>query len=225
LSRISRLALQLKTDSAVRVRRSKPTVSGFTLVEIMIAITIFSIISTFLYSVLTDTLAARQKAEKVMEMNHAGRFFISRITRDLMCASFLPVSKSGSFVGNQFYRDGKARDELHFTGFTRSYFTLRPRTDQAEIGYYFQILDEGPGILMRRESDVIDSDVKIGGEAYEITDRVEEMKIRYFGNSGWVEEWNSTTSGRVMPKAVSVELTLNDGNRSYFFSAIVRIPT
>ncbi len=197
---------------------------AFTLVEIMIAITIFSIISTFLYSVLTDTLTARKKAGSMMEINHAGRFLISRMTRDIMCASSLPLSASGGFTGNRFYRDGKARDELHFTGFTRSYFTARPRIDQAEIGYYFQIPEEGPEILMRRESDLIDSDVKKGGEAYEITDMVEEMKLRYLGENGWVEEWNPKIAGSAIPKAVAVELTLNDGNRSYFFSAIVRIP-
>lgn len=191
----------------------------------MIAITIFSIISTFLYSVLTDTLSARKKAEQMMEINHAGRFFISRITRDVMCASFLPLSASGSFVGTQFIRDGKERDELHFTGFTRSYFTARPRIDQAEIGYFFQIPKEGPEVFMRRESDLIDSDVKTGGEAYAITEMVEEIKLRYLGKDGWLKEWDSNVLGKVMPRAVSMELTLNDGNRRYFFSAIVRIPT
>ncbi|GMT41822.1 MAG: type II secretory pathway [bacterium] len=198
--------------------------SGFTMIEILLAAVLFSVISSFIYSVLTTSLEASKEAGKWMDINHTGRFFINRIKRDLLSASLMPNSESGIFKGSDMMRDGKERDEVYFTSFTRSYFTLRPQIDQAEIAYYFQILEDEPDILMRRESDVIDDNPQQGGEAYAITYMVDEMKLRYKGNLGWVDNWDSIISKR-LPRAVSVELTLNDSGRSYFFSTIVRIPS
>lgn len=197
---------------------------GFTLVEILIAVSLVSIIFSFVFGVLTSNLEVSQKAERQMEIAHTGRFFIGRITGDLIAASLMPNSGVGSFIGKDVYRDGKSKDELFFTAFTRSYLTLLPPVDQSEIGYYFELLDGGAGKLMRRESDVIDSQVETGGESYQLSDRVEEMTIRYLAGEGWVDSWDSTTTAS-LPKAVSVEITITDENGSHFFSTIVRLPS
>lgn len=197
---------------------------GFTLVEILIAVSLVSVIFSFVFGVLTSNLEASQKAESRMEIAHTGRFFIGRITGDLIAASLMPNSKSGAFIGKDVYRDGKSKDELFFTAFTRSHLTLRPPVDQSEIGYYFELLEDGTGTLMRRESDVIDSQLETGGESYQLSDRVEEMTIRYLGSEGWVDAWDSTVTD-TLPKAVSVEITITDENGPHFFSTIVRLPT
>ena len=197
---------------------------GFTLVEILIAVSLVSVIFSFVFGVLTSNLEASQNAESRMEISHTGRFFIGRITGDLMAASLMPNSGIGSFTGKDLYRDGKSKDELFFTAFTRSYLTLLPPVDQSEIGYYFELLEDGSGRLMRRESDVIDSQAETGGESFRLSDRVEEMTIRYLGGEGWVDSWDSATNP-ILPKAVSIEITITDETGSHFFSNIVRLPT
>jgi len=52
---------------------------------------------------------------------------------------------------------------------------------------------------------------------------VEELKIRYLAREGWTDSWDSKLN-QGLPKAVSVEITLSDSGRSYFFSNIVRLP-
>lgn len=196
---------------------------GFTLVEILIAVSLVSVIFSFIFGVLTSNLEASRNAESRMEIAHTGRFFIGRITGDLIAASLMPNSGIGSFTGKDVHRDGKSKDELFFTAFTRSYLTLLPPVDQSEIGYYFEHQEDGAGRLMRRESDVIDLQVETGGGSFRISDRVEEMTIRYLGSEGWVDSWDSAATG-TLPKAVSVEITITDENGSHFFSNIVRLP-
>jgi prepilin-type N-terminal cleavage/methylation domain-containing protein len=204
----------------IRVKGEK----GFTLVEILVAVTLVAVIFSFIFGVLISNLEASRNASDKMEIIHVGRFFINRITGDLMAASLMPNSGSGSFIGKDLFRDGKSMDELHFTAFTRTYFTLRPQIDQSEIGYYFINREDGASPLMRREADEIDSQVDSGGESFKVSDMVDELTIRYLSDEGWTDSWDSIASGTI-PKAVSVEITLKDGESSYLFSNIVRLPS
>ncbi len=61
------------------------------------------------------------------------------------------------------------------------------------------------------------------GEAFEITETVEQLRIRYRRAGVWVDNWDSILENS-MPGAVSVELTLNDGGKRYLFSAVARPP-
>ncbi|MEE8482961.1 MAG: type II secretion system protein GspJ, partial [Nitrospinota bacterium] len=138
-------------------------------------------------------------------------------------------SFTGRFVGHHYNRDGKSMDELHFTAFTRSYIgTLGfdKQIDQAEIGYYFRT-DRDPNgnsyeTLVRRESDLIDDTVNEGGFGLDVTYMVKELSMKYLSGNSWIDEWDSVTTD-ALPKAVSVELTLGDGEREYFFSAIATV--
>jgi len=199
---------------------------GFTLLEILVATAIFGIISTVIFGVLNASLSASKQAQNKMEIIQTGRFIISRITMDVSSASAMPLSKQGRFVGKSRTRDGFYHDECHFTAFTRMYYgDGKPRIDQSEVGYYFVVPQEGDEVLMRREADVIEEAVELGGNAFEISERVQELKIRYFGDGDgeWLDVWDSKESGK-FPKFVSVELTLVEREHEYFFSTIVRLP-
>ncbi len=199
---------------------------GFTLLEILVATAIFGMISTVIFSVLTASLSVSKEAQDKMEIMQTGRFIISRITMDVSSASVFPLSKQGRFVGKSRTRDGFYHDECHFTAFTRMYYgDGKPRIDQSEVGYYFIVPQEGDEVLMRREADVIETPVELGGSAFEISEKVQELKIRYLGEGDreWRDAWDSKESGK-FPKFVSVELTLTEKEHEYFFSAIVKVP-
>ena len=195
--------------------------SGFTLIEILVSVMALGIIFSFIFGVLTSSLAASKSAKERMEVEHIGRFFINRISTDLSCATLLPQSGSGRLLGKHYSKNGKSRDEIHFTAFTQSYYTARPQTDQSEIGYYFRTGKNGTEALMRRESDIIEPPVELGGESFEISGMVEELSIRYKQADKWVEAWDTATF-QTMPEAISIELKLDDGKRKYLFTSIVK---
>jgi prepilin-type N-terminal cleavage/methylation domain-containing protein len=196
---------------------------GFTLIEILIAVLITGIIYSFILGVLTTSLNASKEALHNMEMERIGRYFISRISTDISCITLLPMSGLGGLLGKHTVINGKSRDEIHFTAFTRSYFTSRPPANEAEIGYYFITNKEGKDALMRREADIIEKPVTQGGEAYPITDMVEELTIKYLFGNNWVQNWDTeNTNLNSLPNEISIELWLNDGKKKYFFSTIVK---
>lgn len=194
---------------------------GFTLVEMLVAVLIFGIIFSFIFGVLASTLSASKDAQKKMGIDHTGRFFIQKITAELACATLLPISGRGALVGRHFTVNGKSRDEIHFTAFSQTYITPRPRAGVTEISYYFRAGKSGVEALMRRESDVIETPVDQGGESLELTARAEELSIKYKNGDKWEEAWD-TAQSHALPEAVSIELRLAADGKSYFYSAIVR---
>jgi prepilin-type N-terminal cleavage/methylation domain-containing protein len=199
---------------------TKEKQSGFTLIEILVAVLILGIIFSFIFGVLTASLTSKE-AKARMGINHTGRFFINRVSADLSCATLLPLSATGKMVGRHYKKSGKSRDEIHFTAFTQSYYSVHPPTDQSEIGYYFRTGKNGVETLMRREADLVESPVELGGQAFELSPLVEELSIRYKKDDTWVEEWDTSIS-HALPVEISVELTINDGKRKYLFTSIVK---
>ncbi|MBI3581433.1 MAG: prepilin-type N-terminal cleavage/methylation domain-containing protein [Nitrospinae bacterium] len=205
-------------------RRFAADSGGFTLIEILVSVLILGMIFSFIFVVLSSSLTTTREAMKKMEVERVGRYFISRIASDLTCATLLPASGIGGMLGTHFSANGKSHDEVHFTAFTQSYFNLRPPTDQAEIGYYFRTAAEGKSSLMRRESDIIEKPVTAGGEAFAISDMVEELSIKYRAKEwqdNWVDNWDSDAQ-KSLPAMISIELKLDDGKTKYFFSTVVK---
>jgi len=209
-------------DELSLVMLPKENHAGFTLVEILVAVTIVALIFSFILGVLTTNMEASREATAKMEIIHEGRFFINRITYDIMSATLLPNSATGGFVGRDLHRDGKSKDELYFTSFARTYISPGPDIDQVEVGYHFSRLGDGRELLMRRESNVIDEDLASGGQSFRISSRVDELRLRYRGNQGWQDSWDTTSGNKKLPQAVAIELTLTDGKKEYFFSGMVR---
>lgn len=197
---------------------------GFTLIEILVAVLIFGIIFSFIFGVLTSTLSASKDAQKRMAVDHTGRFFIQKITTELTSATLLPMSGRGALVGRHFTVNGKSRDEIHFTAFSQTYYTPLPRAGMAEISYYFRTGKSGAETLMRRESGVIEEPVDQGGESLELATRIDELSIKYKKGDTWGETWN-TAESHMLPDAVSIELHLASGDKTYFYSTMARPQT
>lgn len=197
---------------------------GFTLIEVLIAVSIIGIIFAFILSVLTTSISQSRAAERRMDIGHAGRFFVQKISVELTCASLFPLSGRGGLLGKHFTRNGKSRDEIHFTMYGQSYFTGRPRSGVSEVSYFFRTNKQGAEALARREADTVEDPIDAGGEVYELSREVEELSIKYRKGAEWKNTWDSKSES-ALPEEVSVELRLNDGGQSYLFSTVARPQT
>lgn len=195
--------------------------AGFTLIEILIAVSIVGVIFSFILSVLTSSIAQSREAGNRMDIDHVGRFFIQKISAELTCATLLATSGRGALVGRHYNKNGKARDEIHFTSFSQSYFTGRPRSGISEISYFFRYGNDGVERLARREADTVDDPVDAGGEIYDLTPLVEELSIKYKKGAAWETAWDSRDL-KTLPEEISVELRLLEKNRSYLYTAVLR---
>jgi len=200
--------------------------AGFTLIEVLLAVSILALVVTIIYA--SFSMAGRnvQHAEASRDRTDLARTLLSRITSDLhnaTCASGVP--NRTFFWGRKQEQESngkqKRRDRVDLTTLTSWRRPVLNETDLWEVGYYFRDKPEGGGaVLMRREKrDLIDSRYQRteGGTEYELTDKVDELRLRYVQMASAkplyeTESWGSQTSCEPLPWAVEITLVLDDGS-------------
>jgi len=186
--------------------------SGFTLVEVMLAILLLAVMMSIVYGVVLSTVTAARRVEEITAASEIGPAILTRIRSDLE-AAFLP--KEGEyFAGIKKPGSGMDRDRVDFVSSELAYGSKsdveEPRFHSVnEVGY--QVLDSpkvfGVGALYRREDFFIDSEPLKGGHLVELYDRVKSFSLRYYDGQDWRSDWSSKTQ-KGLPKAVEIELRI-----------------
>jgi prepilin-type N-terminal cleavage/methylation domain-containing protein len=191
---------------------------GFTLIEILVAMAIASIVATMVLTSFTTVMSAGEYITSRAELSHTTRFIIRSLTEDLASASTLPNNPEGFFKGNSASYGEKEADEIFFTGFGRRFVLPGAGSDQALISWFvIKDPDSDKLVLMRGENPTI-SDVDINKEkagAIDVTNQLVSFNLRYLKNSEWADSFNPLAKTN-SPEAVRVDFTLADdhGNTS-----------
>ena len=184
------------------------TQRGFTLLEVLVAIGIFSLLVGLLYGTFAATFESARRAEAVAEEYRVVRWSMRHLLNDL--SMFYPLSlppATSPFEGTDRSRwraEGSYPDDLlRFTSLShRRAMADAPESDQGEVTY-----------VLREETLVREIRLAGGGQRTdEISDRIWGLNFRYLTEGEWREEWPG--NGQTFPDAVEVDLTLRDPEES-----------
>jgi len=185
-----------------------PHSDGFTLMEVLVAVGIFSLLVTLLYGTFGATFDSAQRSEAVAEEYRVVRWSMRHLLNDL--SMFYPVSlrpATSAFEGTDRSRWRAAGsypdDQIRFTSLShRRARADAPESDQGEVTYF-----------LRQETLVREVRLAGGGQRTdEISDAVWGLNFRYLSDGAWREEWPG--NGQTFPEAVEVDLTLRDSEAS-----------
>jgi len=209
-----------------------PKSSGFTLLEVLIATAIMSLIVTVIYTSFFTAGRNVEQAEAIRDGTDLARTLVAKISSDITDAYFNPNMNAPLvttiFYGQTVLPDTALSDKvisdtglkntrydgLYLTSLTNWRKPDSQETDLWEVGYYFKQKPDGSGwILMRREKRGLSNDFPAleGGVEYEMTDRVATLQFKYFDGSVWTDGWDSRISQK-LPNAVEISLLLDDGS-------------
>jgi general secretion pathway protein J len=206
----------------MRVRRATPS-RGFTLVEVMIALTLMLGIATALWKTMSLTFETKSRMTSVNERFHEGRQAMARITRELRMAYLRSdVPEEHRIDDPTFKTEFKGEsDEIHFASTAHLRIRAGAReSDQAEMAYF---LKSGRGqayrgkTLFRRESKRVDARPERGGTIWPVVAGVKEFKLEYWddskevGDDAWRRDWDSEEDD-LLPARVRVTLVLEPPN-------------
>ena len=218
--------------------QSQGSSKGFTLLELLLAVTITSLVLAVLYASFFKIIEAKEAAEEELDLYHEARLLLAKISEDISMALKPRERESTKVI---FYGvNNEDRDSLQFA--TLSHLRVGrdiKESDQCEVGYYLKPVSdvrepsrlsappeaqhEGSTqtqsnedrenqlyFLMRREDPTIDDLPEEGGLEYAVSDRVLALNLRYLLNEGEVvDDWDSRTArGRGLPNAVEITLVL-----------------
>lgn len=193
--------------------------SGLTLLEILIAVTILTILLAAIYGTYTSSVEAMQLARYNSRVYQSARIVFDRMIKDLESSIIeVPLPVKGlqvGMVGKGHSIDGMPADTIDFTSLAHlSLNRSVPRTDLCEIGYFLRKDETNGGlILYRREDWSVDKDFTEGGRSYELARMITGLDMIFQDSKGEeYEEWNTLEEERAytLPSLISIRLTIKD---------------
>lgn len=185
---------------------------GFTLVELLVALAIFAILSVLAYGGYNSAVQQNQIARASMSRLEALQTTVRLLTQDFEQLAPRPV--------RDVLGDGRLpalladkRDQNLFT-LTRAGWTNPTGLQRPTLQRVSYVLEDGK--LRREYFPVLDATLGSEPLRRELIDRVKSVQVRFLdGQKQWQEQWpplNSppATVGRARPVAVEIKLELED---------------
>jgi prepilin-type N-terminal cleavage/methylation domain-containing protein len=201
---------------------------GFTLLEVVVAATILTLVVSFVYQLLTNTVKGQDMIRTGLRAPKIQNAILQQILRDLRYVYWVDFAGSTGFLGQNRDVGPGDGDRLDFVTARRTRL-VRADDDGSrdpgespvnEVGYACQVNEQrGDWIgLYRREDFFVDDDPVSGGTYSLIYDRLRSFNLMYFPNprelggsgksdqgSPGLEEWDSRLKNQI-PYAIVVEI-------------------
>ena len=219
-----------RTWNWLRLFQTGESTGGFTLIEILVAVAILSIILTIIYGAFATGTRSINICRGSSEIYQVARLSLDRIAEDISCA-FLPKDIqlediSFGFTGEDRETDSMPRDTLYFISTAHLKFGQGLRDPGfCEIGYYTETDPETDKVvLFRREDDTVDDEIDNGGIILELAEGIQGLDFKYYDDEeNELDEWHSEDTKRI-PKMVKITLSLEDKDKKILdFSTLVYI--
>ncbi len=187
--------------------------SAFTLIEILLVMGIFAIMTNLLYSALFTTMRATASVEQNFRIPRRALMLSSLFEREFS-GIYLPeeitppVLKEGEKPPKTlkermvFGLIGKER-EIHFTTMIPISEKDKRISEITKIAYEFDSADRK---LIKKMQEVPDENLEKGGEEVKFDLDLEDVEFAYFDGK-WQDKWNSTEAKK-LPRAIRATLKL-----------------
>jgi prepilin-type N-terminal cleavage/methylation domain-containing protein len=204
---------------------------GFTLVELLLAVALTALIATAVFGTLAAGRDASRRTEVVGELDQIARQALDRIAADFQLVRRPLEAFDTGFVGLDGGEDDPAGARDTADVVTASPLPVpgspggppadlaaaaagTPATAGADLARVLWAIDEDDATpergLVRREQRLltaVTTDLDASLDAVEIAPEAVGLRLRYLGDAGWVDAWDSRQLD-ALPHAVEIGLTV-----------------
>jgi len=181
--------------------------SGFTLIEVLLAIAIFAVISLASFSVFDGVIRSEEVSEKQMErLNNIQRALLV-MERDFLQMAMRSIRIEGEEPSRDFIfaDNGGFSSSAQAIAFVRSGWTnpglLIPRSDLQSVAYRVE-----DNTLERLHTNFVDATVGEEPKRRELIGNVLSLELTYFYRNKWQQE---VIKGQ-LPQAINVKIDVED---------------
>ena len=195
---------------------------GFTLIEILVSISIIAITLATVYGVFSSVSSAKERLDQDSETYHKARVIFDRFGRELHGAYLSSANKDSLLMGEKDTLDNvtfsfstTAASPLSSTGTGYALVTYTV-TDDNEA-------DDGSKVLLRSEKPLLSEEDSSSLRVMRLAPGINYFNLRFYDGSSWQDSWDSSSKG--LPSLVEIEIRITDarGQEIPFLSAI-RLP-
>jgi general secretion pathway protein J len=204
---------------------------AFTLLELLVAMTIMSIIGLSLYTSLNLAFRVRDSAEAAVDEARALEIAMSLIKEELMSAMPPSGVLAGAFEGEDEQGDGGNDAD------TLSFYSSDNVPDEDELACDVRLVEisvaERDGVnekvLVRGITTNLLSPRTLDPEEEILCGDIASLNFRYYDGSDWQDDWDSGDNDNTLPEAVEITLTLeaddsDDEEEGYSLTQMVILP-
>jgi type II secretion system protein J len=184
--------------------------AGFTLLEMLVAMGMMSVLAGALYASLLISFRARDSALRALEPVRKAELTMQMLRADLECV--LPPSGilAAEFIGqDQVDEEGRDADSVSFHAVAMGMGLAGSGPDIVKVELALASLDDGSGTaLVRRVQTNLLAPEVTEPAAEVLCRRVQAFDVKYYDGSSWQDSWDSTLQDNLLPLAVQVTLEL-----------------
>lgn len=184
---------------------------GFTLVEVLLAVLIGTLVLTSVYGIFSSVSQTRNRFEAEGDLYHQARIFFDRIGGELSSLRFTPLGEKAVFTSGTTFDGGiflEFNTELVSPG-------MQQRGGISRVRYEIRQQEEAADLF--RSEQILLADLA-PSEPLLFIAGLKTFQARYFSQGVWQDSW----SGRTPPRLVEITLELEiDGRLIPFRSSFV----
>jgi type II secretion system protein J len=171
---------------------------GFTVLELVMALAISTLLLTVVYTAFNSTEKVRNKITTGNSAHHISRVISSRIGRELQSLQF----RAGDAESRFLYNNQSGRQSLEFNSSSSTPLASQPGLP-SKIIYRLRPAnndEQGPLVLERSEQSALTVGTP---RSLKLFDGISSLSFRFFANGQWTDDWDSDQT-RKIPQAVSM---------------------
>ncbi len=200
-----------------------PKRTGFTLVELLIAVAISSIVFLTLISTYSMTLRTLEKWDSREEDYYLARNIFKRMRSEISSVYFISDSQAVSTQqGNTDY-NGLEGDGKSFSFYTTIKSLYFPFTCLTKVTYKFVVDDKNKRLLIRKEEPLINFSLEENKylKSYVYSDNLKDLNFKYSDGENWHDTWNIEQASQIL-YGIRIELVSSHEEK---FSTVIYLPT
>jgi general secretion pathway protein J len=212
----------------------KPAV-GFTLIEILIAIFIFSIIVTIIFASYNSVFVNAETTDQGIISHEMAKNCINRMIIDIesIHISRYPEYEPPDFddppdpyriLGGDDYVEGTRFPRLRFASLAHVSLRGKRQEGVAEVVYYVASVDKDHFILKRSDNLLAYQPFEEKASDPVLCENLTSLEFKYYEADGETRDsWDSDAKdfGYATPKAIGIKLAIDSGSGSLTFETIV----
>lgn len=195
---------------------------GFTLIEVLVAVSMLAIVMTAVYGIFGGVNSAKLRLERDSADYHMARVVFDRLGRELHGAYYRSADLTTMFRG------GVNDEGESFLELTTTAVSLLSATGSgiSEVRYRLAPdLEAGEGrqVLLRAERARQSATGPVDDRMMRLAPDVTSLSLRFFTGDSWQEKWDARQNG--LPELVEISLVVGaDKQRQIPFTTTFEIP-
>jgi prepilin-type N-terminal cleavage/methylation domain-containing protein len=195
---------------------TRPSVhrGGFTLLEILLALSVLSVLLLLLLSAFTGVARVRETLFSRSREFRQVRLVLDRVGTDLMGAFATSAREESALSLREDQLSGMPAATLTFTAFQLfDGDSGRPPAEIVKIRYFPRIGADGVTLELHREQSDLPFIVnKIPLREYRVAERLRGFRVEVFDGTTWVKEWPGGSAKTALPKKAAITLVDERGD-------------